>query len=137
MRIEEISTPVAEQSNPTFSVTFRDEDGTLCIPSSLKWDLSAMDGTVIALNQSVSVPATTSYITLSTAQTRFLQGEIHRADRLLSIYAVYNSDYGIGLVARKQVKFTIAQFLMIGYPLSVSVTDLILTDDYPRDIGIT
>jgi len=136
MRIDEISTPVAEQSTPTFQVLFRNEDGEETIPTSLKWDLSAMDGTVIALNQSVAVPAATSNITLTAAQTRFLQDETKRAERLLSLYAVYNSDYGLSLIARKQIMFTIEQFTMIGYPISVSVWELILTDDYPRDIGV-
>ena len=136
MRIDEISTPVAEQSTPTFQVLFRNEDGEETVPESLKWDLSAMDGTVIALNQSVAVPAATSNITLSAAQTRFLQDETKRAERLLSLYAVYNSDYGLSLIARKQIMFTIEQFTMIGYPISVSVWELILTDDYPRDIGV-
>lgn len=136
MRIDEISTPVAEQSTPTFQVLFRNEDGEETVPESLKWDLSAMDGTVIALDQSVAVPAATSNITLSAAQTRFLQDETKRAERLLSLYAVYNSDYGTSLIGRKQIKFTIEQFTMIGYPISISVWELILTDDYPRDIGI-
>jgi len=136
MRIDEISTPVAEQSTPTFQVLFRNEDGEETVPESLKWDLSAMDGTVIALDQSVAVPAATSNITLTAAQTRFLQDETKRAERLLSLYAVYNSDYGLSLIARKQIKFTIEQFTMIGYPISVSVWELILTDDYPRDIGV-
>ena len=136
MRIDEISTPVAEQSTPTFQVLFRNEDGEETVPESLKWDLSAMDGTVIALDQSVAVPAATSNITLTAAQTRFLQDETKRAERLLSLYAVYNSDYGLSLIARKQIKFTIEQFTMIGYPISVSVWELILTDDYPRDIDV-
>jgi len=136
MRIDEISTPVAEQSTPTFQILFRNENGDETVPESLKWDLSAMDGTVIALDQSVAVPAATSIITLTAAQTRFLQDETKRAERLLSLYAVYNSDYGTGLIARKQLKFTIEQFTMIGYPISVSVWDLILTDDYPRDVGV-
>lgn len=136
MRIEEISLPIPEQSNPTFAVTFRDEDGGLTTPLTLKWDLAAMDGTVIALDQSVAVPDTTSYITLTAAQTRFLNGESRKAERLLSIYATYNSDYGNGLVARKQIRFTIEQFTMIGYPLSVSVYEVIFMDDYLRDIGV-
>lgn len=136
MRIEEASKPVAEQSNPTFLITMRNESGVEITPETLKWDLSAMDGTVIALDQAVDTPAAPSVITLTTAQTRFLEGETKKAERLLSLYATYNSDYGIGLVARKQIKFTIEQFTMIGYPLSIEVFDLILTDDYPRDIGV-
>lgn len=136
MRIEEVSKPVPEQSTPTFLVSFKDEDGVATVPLTITWDLSAMDGTVLALNQSVLVPAAVSSITLTTAQTRFLQDETEKAERLLSIYATYNSDYGTGLVARKQVRFTIEQFTMIGYPLSISVSDLILTDDYPRDLVV-
>ena len=136
MRIEEINKPVPEQSNPTFLIPFKDETGAACVPETLTWDLSTMDGTVIALNQSVVVPAAISVVTLTTAQTRFLQDEALKAERLLSFYAVYNSTYGVGLITRKQVKFTIEQFLLIGYPLSITVHEIILTDDYPRDIGI-
>lgn len=136
MRVEQIFKPIAEESTPTFLVKFRDETGAECIPSALVWDLTTFDGTVLALKQSVAVPAATSVITLTTTQTRFMQDETRKAERLLTVHATYNSTYGVGLTARKQVQFTIEQFLLVGYPLDIYVIDVIFSDDYVKDLGV-
>jgi len=137
MRVDEITQPIPEESNPTFLIPFKNESGVATVPETLVWDLTAFDGTVIAIKQAVAVPAATSIITLTTAQTRFLEGEFDKAERLLTVHATYNSDYGVGLVARKQIKFTIEQFLMVGYPLNINIIEIILTDDYVQSVGVT
>ena len=136
MRLEEIFKPIPEQSTPTFIVSFKDETGAPCTPEVLTWDLSTLDGTVIALAQSVAIPSTTNPITLTEAQTRILNGESRKGERLLTIHATYNSAYGIGLKTHRQVKFTIEQFTMIGYPLDVAVIEVVFTDDYLRDLAV-
>jgi hypothetical protein len=137
MRVEEIHKPIAEESTPTFLVKFRDETGADCIPTILVWDLTTFDGTVLAIKQSVAVPAATSVITLTSAQTRFVQDETKKAERLLTVHATYNSAYGNNLIARKQVKFTIEQFLMVGYPLDIDIYEVIFMDDYIQSVGVS
>ena len=137
MRTEETNVPVPEQSNAPFKIVFRESTGQVATPLTLKWDLTALDGTVIAVNQSATVLGATSYIILSEAQTRILQGEVAAGERLLTIHATYTHSTGATLTIRKQIKFSIQDLKLVGYPLDIFTIDQIFTDDYPRDIVVS
>lgn len=135
VRTEEIMKVVPEQGSATFRCIFKDEDGAAVIPQSINWDLTALDGAVIAYNQSVPVPAATTYITISGSNLRILEGEDRWGERLFTIRATYNSTYGTGLPLNKQIKFKVQNLKLIGYPLSVDVVDVIFTDDYVQEVA--
>jgi hypothetical protein len=135
VRTEEIMKTVPEQGSATFKCVFKDEDGSSVVPTSINWDLTALDGSVIAYNQSVSVPASTTYITISGSNFRILEGEDRWGERLLTIRATYNSTYGTGLPLNKQIKFRVQNLKLVGYPISIDVVDVIFTDDYVQEVA--
>jgi len=136
VRTEEILKPVPEQSTCTFRVICKDETGTAVVPVSGHWDLSALDGTVIAYNQEITDLASTMYVTISGATTRILQDEARYGERLITFRLTYNSDRGNSLPLNKQIKFSIQNLKLIGYPLSLNIVDVVFTDDYLRDVGV-
>lgn len=135
VRTEEIMKTVPEESTAVFRCIFKDEDGTAVIPSTIYWDLTALDGAVIAYNQAVVTPLATTYITISGSNMRILSGEERYGERLLTIRATYNSTYGNSLPLHKQVKFRVQNLKLVAYPISVDVVDVIFTDDYVRDVA--
>lgn len=126
---------VDEESTAVFKVTFRDTAGDLVTPTSISWDLTAVDGSVIAYNQSIS-PANPLYLTISGANTRILQGEESYGERLLTIRAVYNSDRGNNLPNNKQYRFKVRNLKLVGYPLSITVVDLAFVVDENESVDI-
>jgi hypothetical protein len=136
MRTEEINVPVPEESNPPFKVVFRDSNGAVATPLSLTWDLTTLDGTVLAVRQDATVLGATSYIIPTTAQIRILEGESVKGERLLTLHATYTHSTGAVLTTRKQIKFSIQDLKLVGYPLSIDVSETIFTDDYPRDVVV-
>ena len=136
VRTEEILKTVPEQSTCTFRVICKDEAGIAVVPVSGYWDLTALDGTVIAYNQEITDLASTMYVTISGANTRILQDEARYGERLITFRFTYNSDRGNGLPLHKQIKFSVQNLKLIGYPLDVSIVDMIFTDDYLREVGV-
>lgn len=136
MRTEEKTDPVPEGSHAPFKITFRNTSRVLSSPISIIWDLTALDGTVIAYQQTVAEVSSVSYITLTPDQTRILYGESGKGERLLTLHITYLSSLGTDMMIRKQIKFTIQDLQLVGYPLSIDVTDTIFTDDYVRDLVI-
>lgn len=136
IRTEDTGKVVPEEGTIVFKLSFRDYDKSLVPPITLFWDLSALDGTIVAYNQEVTELACTVYIVLSGSLTRILYGEERYGDRLLTVRATYNSDLGSNLPLNKQYAFRIKNLRLIGYPLSVEVVEMIFTDDYVRDVGV-
>lgn len=136
VRTEEILKVIPEQGTGIFRCIFTDEDGNLVSPVSINWDLTALDGKVIAYNQAVAVPASTVYIVVSGTNARILDGELRYGERLLTVKAIYNSTYGSNLPINKQIKFRVQNLALVGYPIDVSVVDSIFTDDYLRSAEV-
>lgn len=134
VRTEEILKVVPEESTAIFRLVFKDEDGALVAPATLNWDLTALDGTVIAYNQAVISLASTVYIPVYGSNMRMLAGEDSYGERLITFRGTYNSTRASNLPINKQIKFRVQSLKLIGYPLSVSVIDLIFTDDYPEEV---
>ena len=135
VRTEEILKTIPEQGSATFRCAFKDETGTLVAPASLYWDLTALDGSVIAYNQEVTSLASTTYVTLYGTHLRILAGEDSYGERLITFRGTYNSTYGSGLPIHKQIKFRVQNLKLIAYPIDVSVVDVIFTDDYVQEVA--
>lgn len=135
VRTEEILKVAPEESTITFRCMFTDQDGNAVSPASLVWDLTALDGTVIAYNQSVSSPSATTYVTVYGTNLRILEGEDRYGERLITFRGTYNSTYGNGLPINKQIKFKVQNLRLIAYPISVSVVDAVFTDDYVEEVA--
>lgn len=135
VRTEEIVKTVPEQSTVFFKCCPKDEDNNLVTPTSLYWDLTALDGTVIAYNQAVSPLSDTMYIVISGTNLRILEGEDRYGERLITFRGTYNSTRGNGLPLNKQIKFKVQNLKLIAYPINVSVSDGIFTDDYVKQVA--
>lgn len=135
VRTDEILKVLPEEGTGTFKCRFLDEDGQAVAPASLFWDLTALDGSVIAYNQEVTSLASTTYVTLYGAHLRILAGEDSYGERLITFRGTYNSTYGSGLPIHKQIKFRVQNLKLIAYPIDVSVADVIFTDDYVQEVA--
>jgi len=136
VRTEEIMKTVPEEGTAVFRLICKDETGTLVIPATLKWDLTALDGTVIAYNQTIAVPASTYYLPVFVTNLRMLDGESSYGERLLTFRGTYNSSNGSNLPLHKQIKFRIQNLRMIGYPLDIAVHDFSVASDYLSAVGV-
>jgi len=87
--------------------TFADEDGKSCVPITLVWTLSDLDGNVINGRSAVAVavPATANTITMKGTDLTIVSGQAN--ERLFLIEWTYNSTYGAGLPGKEQATFII------------------------------
>jgi hypothetical protein len=136
VRTEEIIKTVPEEGTAIFRLVCKDEDGALIAPITLAWDLTALDGTVIAYNQTIVTPLATYYLPVYGTNLRMLDGESSYGERLLTFRGTYNSTRASGLPLHKQVKFRIQNLRMIGYPLDIAVHDFSVASDYLSAIGV-
>jgi len=132
----EILEDIAEEQSTIFiKCDFKDEDGDSVTPTAVVWDLTTLDGTVIAYNQS-ETPASPLYIEISGTNLRILTNEESEGERVLTVRATYNSDRGSGLPLNKAVRFNIRNLLMIAYPIDISVVDTAWVSDYLESTSI-
>jgi hypothetical protein len=136
VRTEEIIKTVPKEGTAIFRLVCKDEDGVLIAPITLAWDLTALDGTVIAYNQTIVTPLATYYLPIYGTNLRMLDGESSYGERLLTFRGTYNSTRGNGLPLHKQVKFRVQNLRMIGYPLDIAVYDFSVASDYLSAIGV-
>ena len=136
VRTEEIKKVVPEEGTAIFRLIFKDENGNLIAPTTLNWDLTALDGTILAYNQSIAVPAATYYLPVYGAHLRILDGESSYGERLITFRGTYNSSNGSGLPLRKQIAFRVQNLRMVGYPLDISVHEFSVASDYLSAIGV-
>jgi hypothetical protein len=134
-RTEEIIKTVPEEGTAIFRVVCKDELGALVTPVTLAWDLTALDGSVIAYNQVVAVLNSTMYIPVYGTNLRILENEDSFGERLITFRGTYNSTNGSGLPLHKQVKFKVQNLKLIGYPLSITAIDVIFTDDLVAQVA--
>jgi hypothetical protein len=136
VRTEQIMKTVPEEGTAIFRLVCKDENGDLAVPVSLYWDLTALDGTVIAYNQNIAAPASTYYLPVYGTNLRMLDGESSYGERLLTFRGTYNSTRGNGLPIHKQIKFRVQNLRMIAYPLDISVYEFSVASDYLSAIGV-
>ena len=134
-RPEYIENIAEEESTIFIRCDFKDENGDGVIPVSVAWDLTALDGTVIAYNQS-ETPAATVYIAVYGDNLRILENEESEGERMLTVRAFYNSSRGNNLPLNKQARFNIRNLLLIAQPLEISVIDVVWTSDYLESTNI-
>ena len=134
-RTEEIVKTVPEEGTAIFRVVCTDEYKALVTPATMAWDLTALDGTVIAYNQVIAPLNSTMYVPVFGSNLRILEGEDSFGERLITFRGTYNSTNGIGLPLNKQIKFKVQNLKLIGYPLNIAAIDVVFTDDYVQQVA--
>lgn len=101
----------ADKSTYVINLAFEDEDGNAVIPDSIAWTLTDDAGTVINSRTSVAVavPAASVDIVLSGNDLKYSDGR----HRVLTVQAVYDSNLGSDLPLKDEVKFEIADLLIV------------------------
>ena len=96
-----ITVHAREENSYTVVCTFTDEDTNGCVPNTLAWTLTDMDGNVINGRDAVSVTpsATAENILLTPTDTTIISGQNNK--RLFLAEWTYDSDYGTGLTSKK------------------------------------
>ena len=96
-----------EENSYTVVCTFTDEDDSGCVPNTLTWTLTDMDGNVLNGRDAVSVSpsATAENILLAPTDTTIISGQNNK--RLFLVEWTYDSDYGTGLYGKEQAIFVI------------------------------
>jgi hypothetical protein len=98
-----------EKGTAIVTCAFTDEDGTSVVPTSIKWTLVDMFGTVINNRDRVvvTVPAASVNIVLSGNDLLILPREVRaeQVDRFIVIEALYDSSLGVGLPANEEGSF--------------------------------
>jgi hypothetical protein len=105
-----------EKSTYIVTATFKDEDGTLVVPSLIAWTLTDEAGTVINSRSDVSVlaPASVISILLSGLDLALQVGETAgTVGRVVTVNAEYNSTLGSGLPLKGEVRFYIDNLLKV------------------------
>ena len=94
-----------DQSTFVITCTFKDEDGNLVAPDTMKWTLTDHDGNVINSREDVEVPAPSSVetIVLQGNDLKYSDGNI----RILAIEATYTSTLGTGLPLNDSIIFAV------------------------------
>ena len=135
VRTEEILKTIPEEGTGIFRLSCKDENGDLIAPTSLFWDLTALDGTVIAYNQEISVLSSVIYLPIYGANMRILAGESSFGERLITFRGTYNSTRGSNIPLHKQVKFRVQNLKLVAQPIDVSVVEVVFTDDYVQEVA--
>jgi len=102
-----------EKSTYIVTVAFTDEDGDDLIPTTITWTLTDVSGTVVNSREDVSVaiPAASINIVLSGDDLAIISGVTNK--RILTVEAIYTSDYGIGLPLKARAEFTIEALVAV------------------------
>jgi len=108
-----ITVHAREENSYTVVCTFTDEDDNGCVPNTLTWTLTDMDGNIINGRDAVSESptATAENILLGPTDTTIIAGKTN--ERLFLAEWTYASDYGTGLYGKEQAIFVIDNLLHI------------------------
>lgn len=106
---------VNEESVLPLLLTFKDEDGVIMSPTSVKWSLSEADGTIINSRTDVTLSGPPYNLVLSGDDTA-IQGADDNFERRLTIRAVYTSSYGLGLKLNREIQFFIQPLVNVPTP---------------------
>lgn len=104
-----LTTHANEKSTYVISVTFTDDSGAACAPTTLQWTLTDSSGTVVNDRSDVVVesPSSVTYIVLYGNDL----DPTSDAVRYLLVEGTYNSDRGSDLPFTAQVMFVIDDFV--------------------------
>ncbi len=106
---------VDEESVLPLALTFKDEDGAVMTPTSVKWSLSEADGTIVNGRTDVTLSGPPYNLVLSGDDTA-LQEADDNLERRLTVRAVYTSDYGSGLKLNREIQFYIQPLVNVPTP---------------------
>ena len=115
MSLIELKDKVNEESVLPLALVFKDEDGVVMSPTSVKWSLSEADGTIVNSRTDVTLSGPPYNLVLSGADTA-LQGTDDNLERRLTIRAVYTSTYGSGLKLNREIQFWIQPLVNVPTP---------------------
>jgi hypothetical protein len=105
-----LSVAAVEESTYVVTAAFTNEDGDPVIPSTVVWTLSDIDGTIINSRENVAeTPATTVNIVL-TGDDLAVSGSY---TRIVTVIALYNSDYGTGLSLKAAASFNLENLVVV------------------------
>ena len=100
-----------EKSTYIVYLTFKDEDGAEVVPNSINWDLTDDSGTTINSRSNVSVTPAANIAIVLTNLDLAIPGA--SKNRVLTVKAPYDSDYGSGLNYNEEFTFEIDDLLNI------------------------
>ena len=131
-RIKLLDKVAPEEGTYTIKFDFKDEIGTLVIPTAINWWLSDLNGDIINNRSEVAAtPANPYYLTMKGADLRLHQVESNEDFRVVTLRGTYNSDRGSSLPFTYAVMFKLKNFLIIAKPLYVEVIDHIFLGEFP------
>ena len=106
-----LSVSAVEESTFIVSAAFTDEAGTAVIPATITWTLTDINGVVINSREDVSItPAATIYIVLTGDD---LAASSDFKERIVTVSATYNSDYGTGLSLKAAAIFDLENLVAV------------------------
>jgi len=116
-----LSTHADEKSTFVITASFTDEDGNAVTPDSVTWTLTKSDGSIVNSRKDVEeTPDTSINIVLSGNDLALDEDETsdYVADgysglRILTVNAVYDSDYGLNLPLKQSIKFIIDNLIAV------------------------
>lgn len=120
--------PAQEEGTYSVKFTFKDELGVLVTPSSLKWWLTDLGGTVINNRSDVDVALVTNpyYLVLTGDDLQMTEIVDDFDYRVLTLKGTYDSELGNNLPLVHAVMFKLSNLLVIAQPLYVTVSDRIM-----------
>ena len=103
-----------EESTYVVVAAFTDEDGTAVVPATVSWSLTDIDGTIINSREDVSeTPAATVNIVLTGDDLATTATIDSLMERVVTVSATYDSDYGTGLKLKAAATFLLEDLLTI------------------------
>lgn len=103
-----------EGSTYAITVTFRDDEGALVVPSSATWTLSDPCGDVINARDGIAIGSLASSVTVVLSGNDLdLVDDDDTGERIFTVEAVYSSDLGNDLPMKSEVTFTITALVNV------------------------
>jgi hypothetical protein len=105
MAITNLTTNAKDKGTYAVTVTFKDENGNLVVPTEAKWTLKNKKGVTVNLRTQVAITplASSVVITLSGDDLKASDGR----SRILTVEGKYNSTLGMGLPIKDSCVFQV------------------------------
>lgn len=105
MAITNLTTNAKDKGTYAITITFKDENGNLVVPTEAKWTLKDKRGNVLNSRTQVSIAplASSVTVTLSGNDLKATEGR----SRMFTVEAKYNSTLGTGLPMKDSCTFRV------------------------------
>ena len=108
-----LSIKADEESTYIVTAAFTDADGETVTPTTVVWDLTDTKGNIINEREDVVVTPASSVNIVLTGDDLAIDEAGDEVSRIITVKAVYNSDYGTGLYLKKAAIFTLKNLVAI------------------------